>query len=160
MFAKPQAEHQWLEQLVGTWSFQHICKMPDGSQSSESGTMCCRTLHGMWLLSESHGDASSSMGPWSNFLTVGYDTEKKEYVGTFISSMMSSIWHYRGTMDEGRRRLDLYSEGPKFDGSGIGVYRDSIELVDANNWLFLSALQGDDGGWVQFMESKQKRVIS
>ncbi|XZE45173.1 DUF1579 domain-containing protein [Pirellulaceae bacterium SH467] len=160
MFAKPQGEHLWLEQLVGTWRFRHTCKMPDGSESTESGTMVCRTLHSMWFLAESSGDVSSDTTPWSNLLTVGFDTEKKEYVGTFISSMMSSIWSYRGTMDEFGKKLDLYTEGPKFDGTGIGKYRDTIVYVDPDNWLFLSALQGDDGDWVQFMESEQKRVSS
>ncbi|AMV31486.1 hypothetical protein VN12_05165 [Pirellula sp. SH-Sr6A] len=160
MFAKPQAEHQRLEQLVGTWRFRHTCKMPDGTESTESGTMVCRTLHGMWLLAESTGDVSSDTTSWSNLLTVGYDTEKKEYVGTFISSMMSSIWAYRGTMDEPSKQLHLYTEGPKFDGSGIGKYRDTIEWVDDDRWLFLSALEGDDGVWIPFMESEQKRVSS
>jgi hypothetical protein len=157
MFVKPQAEHQWLEQLVGTWSFVHTCRMPDGSQSIESGTTVCRSLSGMWLIGESSGGASSAVGQWTNLLTVGYDTERKQYVGTFISSMFSNIWLYHGSIDETGKRLELYSEGPKFDGTGIGKYRDTIDIVDADCWRFLSSLQSDGGEWVQFMESIQKR---
>ena len=158
MFSKPQPEHKWLDQLVGNWSFEHCCRMLDGSQSNDSGRMVCRSLGGMWLLAESTGGDSSNVGPWSNLLTVGYDTEKKQYVGTFIGSMMSNIWPYHGTMDESGKRLSLYSEGPKLDGTGIGKYRDTIEIVDLNLWLFISEREEDDGEWVQFMESKQSRL--
>jgi hypothetical protein len=157
MFAKPQAEHQWLEQLVGTWRFRHCCRMLDGSESTDSGEMVCRSLGGMWLLAESRGGTTSEIGPWANLLTVGYDTEQRQYVGTFIGSMMSNIWPYHGAMDESGKRLTLYSEGPKLDGSGVGKYRDTIEIVDSDNWLFISERQDDEGGWVQFMESTQTR---
>ncbi len=114
MFAKPQAEHRWLEQLVGTWDFEHECRMHDGTQSSESGTMVCRSLGGMWLLAESKGGESSATGPWSNLLTVGYDTEKKQFVGTFIGSMMSMIWPYHGALDESGRRLRCIPKAPSW----------------------------------------------
>lgn len=158
MFAKPQAEHQWLDQLVGTWNFVHSCRMPDGSQSTASGKMICRSLGGMWLLAESHGGASSDVGPWANLMTVGFDTERKEYVGTFIGSMMSNIWPYHGVMDESGKRLSLVSEGPNLDGNGICKYGDTIEVVDSDRWLFTSEKQEVDGKWVQFMESMQTRA--
>ena len=53
MFAKPQSEHQWLDQLVGEWTFEHECQMPDGSTSNAPGKMTCRSLGGLWLICES-----------------------------------------------------------------------------------------------------------
>ena len=155
MFAKPQAEHEWLTQLVGKWNFEHKCEMPDGNQSAACGTMSCRSLGGIWLICESSGDSPD--GPWSTVMTLGFDPAKEQYVGTFIGSMMANIWPYQGVADSNGLRLPLYSEGPKFDGSGIGQYRDTIEIVDRDTWLFTSELQLDDGTWKQFMVARHTR---
>lgn len=156
MFAKPQQEHQWLDQLVGPWNFEHDCRMPDGSKSTAQGRMVCRSLGGMWLICESSGEMPNE-GEWTSMMTLGFDPAKSQYVGTFIGSMMSNIWPYHGVLDESGKKLPLYSEGPKFDGSGTGKYRDTVEVIDANTWLFTSEFQSDDGQWVQFMVGKHTR---
>ncbi|MCM2372725.1 DUF1579 domain-containing protein [Aporhodopirellula aestuarii] len=157
MFAKPQAEHQWLEQLVGEWSFEHDCQTPDGESMKSSGKMTCRMLGGLWVICESSG-GSSADDKWSSIMTLGYDAAKKLYVGTFVGSMMDNIWPYQGVLDESGKRLPLDSEGPKFDGSGTGKFRDTIEIVDENNWRMISELQNDDGEWTKFMHGHHTRV--
>jgi hypothetical protein len=156
MFAKPQQEHRWLDQLAGRWKFEHNCEMPDGAKSTASGIMSCRSLGGMWLICESSGQSPD--GDWSSIMTVGFDPVQNQFVGTFVGSMMANIWPYHGVLDTNAKRLPLYSEGPKFDGSGTGKYRDTIEIVDANTWLFTSELQSDEGDWQQFMVGKHTRV--
>lgn len=156
MFAKPQQEHQWLDQLIGQWKFEHDCEMPDGTKSNTSGTMKCRSLGGMWLICESSGESRD--GQWSSIMTLGFDLAQSQFVGTFVASMMANIWPYHGVLDEAAKRLPLYSEGPKFDGSGVGKYRDTIEIVDADTWLFTSELQLEDASWQQFMVAKHTRV--
>ena len=155
MFAKPQQEHQWLDQLIGSWKFEHECQMPDGSKSTAEGRMTCRSLGSLWLICESSGDSPD--GGWGSIMTLGFDPAQEQFVGTFIGSMMTNIWHYQGVLDANGKRLPLNSEGPKFDGSGIGKYRDTIEIIDADTWLFNSELQADDGTWQQFMTGKQTR---
>lgn len=157
MFAKPQDEHDWLEQLVGKWTFEHECQMPDGVPSKTHGRMSCRTLGGLWILCESRGEQSDGE-PWSSIMTLGFDPEQNRYVGTFIGSMMANIWHYQGVVDATGKRLPLDSEGPKLDGNGQCKYRDTIQIIDGDNWLFTSELQNDDGQWVQFMTGPHTRV--
>jgi hypothetical protein len=156
MFDKPQAEHQWLDQLVGQWKFEHDCQMPDGGKSITHGTMTCRSLGGLWLIGESSGQSPDG-GAWSSVMTLGFDPALKQYVGTFIGSMMAHLWPYHGTLDATGKRLPLNSEGPKFDGKGMGKYRDTIEIVDPDTWLLVSELQSDDGKWLQFMSGKHTR---
>ncbi len=156
MFAKPSAEHHWLDQLIGDWEFVHRCKMPDGSESSTPGQMTCRSLGGMWLICESSG-TSEEGGTWSSIMTVGFDPAQSQYVGTFIGSMMANIWPYHGVLDSSGKRLALYSEGPKFDGNGDGKYRDTIEVIDADKWLFSSELLTDEGSWVNFLDGEHLR---
>lgn len=157
MFAKPEAQHHWLDPLVGNWSFEHDCTMPDGSTNKTPGKMVCRSLGGLWVVCESTG-SSDEGGEWSSIMTVGYDPARGRYVGTFIGSMMTNIWHYEGLVDESGKRLPLDCEGPKFDGSGTCQYRDTIEIVDNDTWLLTSELQTDDGTWVKFMTGTHTRA--
>ncbi|TWT93733.1 DUF1579 domain-containing protein [Stieleria varia] len=156
MFSKPQQEHVWLDRLVGQWKFEHECEMPDGSKTSAQGLMNCRSLGGLWLICESSGDSPD--GQWSSIMTLGFDPTQNQYVGTFIGSMMANIWPYHGVLDPAGNRLPLYSEGPKFDGSGLGKYRDTIETIDADTWLFISEIQTDSGEWKRFMLGSHTRA--
>ncbi len=156
MFAKPQKEHQWLDQLVGEWNAAHSCTMPDGKVSQAFGTMVCRSLRGMWLVCDSNGKSTEGE-VWSSIMTVGFDPGKDRYVGTFIGSMMANIWLYEGDIDATGKRLPLETEGAAFVGSGTCKYRDTIEIVDSDSWLFTSEFQTEAGDWNQFMRIEHKR---
>jgi uncharacterized protein DUF1579 len=45
-------------------------------------------------------------------MTLGYDPEKKQYVGTWVGSMMSYLWVYDGSLDAEEKVLTLNAEGP------------------------------------------------
>lgn len=159
MFAKPQSEHEWLQQLVGDWMFEHDCIMPDGSSSKTPGKMNCRTLGGLWLICESSGGEGTE-DPWSAIMTIGYDPAQSQYVGTFVGSMMANIWPYHGQLDASGKRLPLNSTGPKMDGTGTANYRDTIEIIDENTWRFTSEMEDGAGGWIKFMEGLHNRCES
>lgn len=156
MFAKPQAEHLWLQQLVGQWTFEHQCEMPDGSRSTSPGKMTCRSLGDLWLIAESSGQSEPG-SDWSAIMTLGFDPAKGHFVGTFVGSMMTNLWQYAGTLDAGGKILPLETEGPKMDGSGLGKFRDTIEIIDQDTWMMYSDLLTDDGSWFRFMQSKHVR---
>lgn len=157
MFTPAQSEHHWLSRLVGNWEFEHDCQMPDGSIHKMSGTMASRMLGELWLICESTSAAPDG-SKWSSIMTVGFDPAKNQFVGTYVGSSMAMIWPYHGQLSPDSSTLPLESEGPKFDGSGFGKYRDTIKIIDENNWLFTSELQSDDGSWVQFMSGPYRRV--
>ncbi|TWT95576.1 DUF1579 domain-containing protein [Neorhodopirellula pilleata] len=156
MFAKPQSEHQWLDQLLGQWKLVHECQTPEFGKSITEGSMTCRSLGGMWLICESTGESPDG-DSWSSIMTLGFDVTQNQFVGTFIGSMMTNIWPYHGVLDATGKRLPLNSEGPAFDGKGTCLYRDTIEIVDPDHWLFSSEFQSDEGPWVQFMSGKHTR---
>ena len=87
-------------------------------------------------------------------MPLGFAPAHNQLTGTFIGSMMANIWLYHGVLDTHGTRLPLNTEGPKFDGSGMGKYRNTIEIVDANTWLLTSELQSDEANWQQFMVGK------
>ena len=154
MFAKPQEEHRWLEQLVGSWNVEQDCVMPDGTTKSTS-EMSCRMVGGLWLVSENAGE--SPEGDWTCIMTLGFDPSKKAYVGTFLGSMMTHLWQYQGVVDESGSRLPLMSRGPTFDGSGVTNYRDTVEIISPDKWLFIGEMEQNDGQWKQIMLSTHAR---
>jgi hypothetical protein len=157
MFAKPQQEHEWLEQLVGQWTIEQKCTMPDGTASVSGGQMTCRSVGGLWLIAESSGPSAES-DPWHCIMTLGYDPAQNCYVGTFIGSMMTHLWPYRGTRDAASPRLTLDSEGPKFDGTGTTKYRDTLEIISPDKWLFYGEVLRDDGTWFRMMDGEHRRA--
>lgn len=157
MFAKPQPQHQWLEKLVGTWAVESECIMgPDQPPSVSQGEVTARSLGGLWIILEGFQDAPDG-DTFSSIMSLGFDPSRERYIGTFLASMMTHLWHYFGTLDPSGRKLVLDTEGPKFDGSGLGKYQDIVELVDDEHWILSSQIQGDDGAWIPFMTAHHRR---
>lgn len=157
MFAKPQIEHHWFKPFLGEWDVESECKMgTDQPPTKSTSVLTCRTLKEMWYLFEGEGE-SPETGSWKTLMSLGYDTESKQYVGTFIATMMSQLWSYTGTLDESGKKLVLECEGPKFDGSGTTQYRDIIEIVTEDHWVFSSQMLCDDGTWFCFMTAHHSR---
>lgn len=158
MEPQPQihAEHQWLGQLVGEWTFTSECIMgPDQPPVTSTGQESVRSLGGLWTITE--GGGSSSGGPWKSIMTLGFDPTTKKFVGTFIASMMTHLWKYTGTLDETGRVLTLDTEGPNFASGSIVPYQDIIEIVDADNRMLSSRMLGENGTWIPFMKAHYKR---
>ena len=117
-----------------------------------------RSLHGIWFIAEGRGETPGGSAA-TTVMTLGYDPQKKRFVGTWVGSMMTHLWVYDGELDETGRILTLNSEGPDFTGgSGLAKYRDVIEIVDADNRTLTSWVQGDDGGWTEFMKAHYRRA--
>jgi hypothetical protein len=148
--AEPQKEHQWLQILVGEWTLEDD-KAP--GQWTES----VRSLHGLWILAEGQGEMPGG-GAATTVMTLGYDPQKKRYVGTWIGSMMTHLWIYDGELDATGKILTLNSEGPDMSGEGKMVkYRDVIELKSDDHRVLTSHMLGEDGQWNQFMTAHYRR---
>lgn len=150
----PQKEHMWLERLVGEWTSEsQSIETPDMPAAKHSGTETVRSLDGIWYIAEGRGD----MGP--TMMTLGFDPEKKKYVGIFVGSMMTDIWLYEGELDADEKVLTLDTVGPSFTGDGSKVpYKDSIEFLSDDRRTLTSKMQGTDGQWTEFMRADYRRV--
>lgn len=153
--AEATAQHEWLQQLVGEWTFTCTTSM-DASFRLE-GTETVRSVGGLWIVSE--GRAQMGGHPIQSVMNLGYDPAKQAFVGTWLDSSQTYLWSYKGALDARRTKLTLDTEGPSFDDpSKMSRYRDSIELRDQDHKLLTSAVQNPDGSWTTFMQSEFVRA--
>ena len=150
----PAKEHEWLKQLAGEWETEAEMIVEPGKPAIKcKGTESSRTLGGFWLVSEMKGDF---MGvAVTGVMTVGYDVQKKKFVGTWVCSMCDQMFTYEGTVSG--NTLTLETEGPNPTTGKIAKMRDVLELKDKDHKLITSYIQGEDGKWVSFMTMNARR---
>lgn len=155
---KPQSEHKWLEQFVGEWQSEMECNMgPDKEPMKNKMTEKARSIGGFFLISEGKGEAMGT--PFSSILTLGYDTDKKKFVGTWVDSMMGKMWNYEGTLSDDQKTLTLNTEGPcPMQGGKVCKFKEVIVLQDKDHKTFTSSVQGEDGTWTTIMNAKSTRT--
>ena len=158
MKTEPQKEHQWLHKLLGEWTSEAEATMEPGKPPEKCrGTESVRSLGGLWILAEGEGEMPGG-GQATMLMTLGYDTQKQRYVGTWVGSMMNNLWVYDGRLDAAEKVLTLEAEGPDMAGQGKMVkYRDVIELKTDDHRVLTSHMLGDDGAWHQFMTAHYRR---
>jgi hypothetical protein len=156
--AEPQEEHRWLHRLVGEWTYEHECVMGPGQPPIKAtGTHSVRSLGGLWIVGEGNGEMPGG-GPATIILTLGYDPQRKLFVGTFIGSMMTHLWIYDGALDASGKVLTLDAEGPSFAGDGkLAKYQDVVAIESDDHWVLTSRVRGEDGTWNQFMTGHYRR---
>jgi hypothetical protein len=130
---------------------------PDQPPTKTTGTEVVRSLGGLWTVGEG---SSPSPDPCScdTIMTLGYDPAQKKFVGTFVASVMTHLWHYSGTLNEAGNVLTLDTEGPSFTGEGMTQYQDIIEFIDDSHRTLTSRFVGPDGKWHHFMTAHYRRV--
>lgn len=158
MKAEPQKEHQWLQRLLGEWTYEHACEPEPGKPTEKfTGTERVRSLGGVWVIAEGSGEMPGG-GAALSVMTLGYDPQKKRFVGTWIGSMMTHLWLYDGSLDAAERVLTLSSEGPNFSKPGaMSQYQDVIEFVNDDYRTLTSRTLGEDGKWTEFMKAHYRR---
>ena len=153
----PEKEHELLQQFVGQWDSESEASMGPGQPAMKcKGSMKSRMIGGFWIVSDMTGDMAGTT--MTAVQTIGYDSEKKKYVGTWVDSMMNYLWKYEGTVDETGKILTLEAEGPNFMSAGkLTKFRDAYEFKSADNIVATSSMLTDDGKWVVFMTGKLTR---
>ncbi|RPI27155.1 MAG: DUF1579 domain-containing protein [Acidobacteria bacterium] len=158
MKVEPQAEHQWLQKLAGTWTSECEAMMEPGKPSEKvTWTETVRSLGGIWIIAEGQGETPG--GNATTMMTLGYDPQKKRFVGTFVASMMTNMFVYEGALDSTGKVLRLDTEGPSMTGDGkIAKYQDIMEIKSDDHRVLTSQILTDDGNWVKFMEANYRRT--
>jgi hypothetical protein len=161
MHAEPQKEHQWLQKLVGEWTYEtEVTMEADQPPEKATGTEQVRSIGGLWVLAEGQGEMPGC-GHATMLMTLGYDPQKQRYVGTWIGSMMTYLWLYEGELDTAATMLMLNSEGPAMTGDEkMASYRDVIEFKSDDHRVMTSHVLDDNGQWHHFMTANYWRKQS
>lgn len=153
----PEKEHEWLKQLVGEWETEFEYNLgPDAPSQKSQGTESVRAIGELWTVAENKSSASET--PFTGIMTLGFDPDKKKYVGTWIDSMFNYLWRYEGTVDKGGKVLTLLTEGPNPGVPGkLCKFKEVIELKSKDHKVFTSSLQGEDCKWSTMMTINYRR---
>jgi len=158
MNIEPQKQHEWLQQLVGEWTYESECSMGPGKPSEKfKGSEHVRSLGSLWVQAEGHGEMPGG-GMAVMVITLGYDPQKQQFVGTWVGSMMTHLWVYEGSLDAEENVLTLNTEGPNCTNDGtVAKYKDVIEIKSSDHRVLTSHMLGDDGEWHAFMTANYRR---
>jgi hypothetical protein len=152
-------EHQWLQRMVGEWSFEMEAEAGPGQPPiTDRGRESVRSLGGVWVLCESQGSTPDGDGV-SSIMTLGYDPARGRFLGTFVASMMTHLWLYEGTLDAAASVLTLETEGPSSTEEGkTSRYRDTLEMRGDDGRVQTSSYLREDGAWHPFLTTHYRRT--
>ncbi|MGR8981114.1 MAG: DUF1579 domain-containing protein [Gammaproteobacteria bacterium] len=155
---EPQKEHRWLQKLTGEWTSESECSMEPGKPLEKfNGAESVRSLGDLWVVCEGRSEMPGG-GMATMLMTLGYDPEKRRFVGTWVGSMMTHLWIYDGSLDAVEKTLTLNSEGPIFgEENKTAKYRDVIEIRGDDQRALTSYMLGDDGEWQKIMTANYRR---
>jgi len=144
---KPTRHHAWLQQLVGEWTTEGEMIMgPDQPAMTNTGSESVRAVGGHWIISENKSEVLGE--PFTGIMTLGYDTRKNHYIGTWIDSMTDYMWTYEGSLNEAGDTLTLKAEGPDPMNPGKTIhFRESLHIKDNDHRTFTSKMKDDEGNW-------------
>lgn len=153
---KPLKEHEWLRKFEGEWTSTSEMHMPGQEPVKGKGTESAKMLGGFWVVSSGTGEM---MGAIMQFqMTVGYDAEKKKYVGTMIDSMMGKMWKYEGSVNEAGTTLTLETSGPcPMRGGVMTDFKDIVEFKSADLRTFTSMYKDEKGEWITVFKGEAKK---
>ena len=161
MQSKPETQHLWLKKFVGEWSYEGEADM-GGQVVKNAGTESVRAIGDLWVIGEGRWTMPDG-GPATSLITLGYDPQKGKFVGTWVGSMMPSLWVYdAGSLDAAGRTLTLECDGPSFDdeeraAGTMSRYRDVFEFRSDDHRVLTASVRGNDGAWTTFMTTHYRR---
>jgi hypothetical protein len=156
--AEPPSPADVLNRFVGQWTTTGEGVMAPGKPPIKcTGTANARKM-GSWLISNNTGKMLDIKV--QALLTLGYDDDTKKYVGTWVDSMMPTMWHYTGTLDATGKVLTLEADGPSMTDPKVKAkYQDIYEFKSADHIVLMSKLRSPDGKWVEFMKADYQRIV-
>ena len=103
---QPGKEHEWLKQFEGDWDVHTKMMMPGQTPQESRGTETYRLgLGGYWLLFDFRGTHENQ--PMEGHGLMGYDTQKRKYVGVWAGSVCPYLASFEGEKSADDRTLTM-----------------------------------------------------
>ena len=154
----PQPEHGLLKRFYGEWRYVKKSVPERGDpQVLGSGELSAELLGDFFVVSRWKGDAYGDQ--YNAVQTIGFDTSKKKYTGTWVDSIMSHLWQFDGSLDESGKMMTLVAQGPSPDGETT-TFRERYQFNSPDSITVFAETLMDDGKWVRFITTKLTRKES
>lgn len=153
----PATDQAWLKQLVGEWDIEfRIHMQPEQPPAAVVGTDSVRALGDHWIIAETRTTMMNA--PYNGVLSLGYDSQKKLFHGTWIDSLSGTLWVYTGTLNNDGDRLTLETEGPSLQDPGkTARYKEVIQITGEDRRTFSSSIESEDGTWITLVTIEYHR---
>ena len=150
-YSTPGPEHKALEQFVGTWDANVKMWMAPGAPPQEStGTAENKMALGGRFL-EQHYEGTFMNQPFTGMGYTGYDLYKKQYIGTWMDSMGTSIMNSTGTADaSGTMTFTGKMDDPV--AKKTQPFKETMKVVDNDHHVFEMWSPSPDGKMFKMME--------
>ncbi len=148
---QPTKEHAILKMDAGTWEADGKFFVPGMDAITSKGEETNRMMGDLWLISD-YKDA----GGFEGHGILGYDPEKKKYVGSWADSMASYVHTMEGTYDAKTKTLTMMVDAKDPAGKSIKQRHVTVfKSADAKD--FAVYMPGPDGKEMKLMEIALKR---
>ncbi|MEZ6096818.1 MAG: DUF1579 domain-containing protein [Pirellulaceae bacterium] len=150
-------QHKWLAKFEGSWTTTMSNPSAPGMPAVEStGSLESESLGGHWMINRYEADMNGEQ--FKAIQTIGFNSEKKKFVGTWVDSITDQLWLYEGELDESGKKLILEAEGPSMiDDRKTALFRDAYEFQSDDLIIATSSIQDANGKWIEFMSGQMKR---
>ncbi len=155
-FPKPSPEHAILKKDVGRWDID-ISMFFDGQEVKSKGSETVKMLGPFWNVSDMQYEYMEM--PMHGHAVVGYNPEKKKFVGSWHESSSPHLTTMEGTFDAKTNKLTMLMKGKTPDGKdtrfkSIVTY----EGKDSKTFEFFMLKPGSETEFVKNMEMKYTRA--
>jgi len=152
---KPGPEHQRLGYFVGNWTSEGEMKPSDwGPGGKTTSTDKCEWFEGKFAV-VCHSQGTCPMGATKSLGISSYSAEEKVYTYYGLDNMgMTMTTVPRGTL---QGDTWTYNDESMMGGKKMKM-RVTIEELSPTSYTFAMDMQGADGKWNRFMDSKYTKA--
>ncbi len=152
---KPGPEHELLKADAGVWDATvEVMAAPGQPMSTSKGVETNNLVGGLWLVSDFKSEMMGA--PFEGHGVMGWDTNKKKYVGTWVDSTSTGIWNSESTYDAATKTLTGALEGPDHAGAILKM-KSVVAHPDPDTRVFTMSAPGPDGKDMATMKITYKR---
>ena len=149
---QPAEEHAMLQRDVGSWTGTLTIWMPGMPEMKSDATEVIESVGPFWTQSRFTCDFMGM--PYLGTGCLGYDAEKKEFVGTWIDNMSSAFALMKGELDAETNSVVMHWSAPDMTGQ-VQPHR-SVSVVDGDTRT--STFYVGEGEGTKSMVIEMKRV--
>jgi hypothetical protein len=145
---QPSPEHAYLKKMAGTWD----CTMKMMGQEGKA-VANYKMLGDFWLIGDFEGDAGGMKFKGHDFM--GYDPQKKKYIGTWVDSLSPNAMPMESTYDSSKKVMTAVGEGINMEGKKA-KFKTTSEWKSNDEMLF-TMYEEKDGKMEQSFTIDYKR---